>query len=278
MSAFTSLTVLIIIAALAMSLVAYSNYKVEQAKRIRHRLQKLRYRAEELEDMVLALDQVCESRMICKFVNDDIIALYETMIEIDSNAGYLKAGHANAKIRSDELSQYNRERKISRICNSDAHIARLRAYINEANRIIRTQHTQGKISTTELQSFSKELEWLHLQIYVISNIVQGHKAYSKQDLLTANAFYKKAQDELMKSGLNDERRDEMIKQITDLIYGRRKSIDEELMPETEYNPEDIVLSEEQQQALEKMLEDSDPAMMAEITSAVMQQRGRAAQH
>lgn len=274
MSAFTSLIVLIAIAALAMVVVAYSNYKVEQAKKIRLRLHKFRAKAEELEDMVMALDHICESRTICKFVNDEIIEIYETMIDIDNSAGYLQAGYANAKIRSNELSNELAPRKLSRLCSSDAQIARLRAYIKEARRIIRVQHAQGKLSTTELQNFTLELEWYDLQVYVVSNIVQGHKAYTKQDILTANAFYKKAQAELTRSSHPDERRHQMIKQLADILFGRRKSIDEELMPESEFNPENTItiLSDEQQEALEKMLENADPSMIPEITAAMMQQQ------
>lgn len=274
MSAFASLILLTIIAALAMSVVAYSNYKVEQTKRVRHRLQKLRARAEELEDMVIALDQLCESRTICKLVNEEIIELYESMMEIDTTAGYLQAGHANAKIRSEELSNELASRKLSRLCNSDAQIARLRAYVKEACKIIRMQHSQGKLTSTELQDFTLELEWYDLQVYVISNIVQGHKAYSKQDILTANAFYKKAQTELMKSTHPDERRHKMIKQLSDVLFGRRKALDEDLMSESEFNPENTisVLSDEQQEAFEKILETADPAMIPEITAAMMQQQ------
>jgi len=275
MSAFASLILLFAIAAMAMAVVAYSNYKVEQTKKTRHRLQKLRARVEELEDMVMALDQLCESRMICKLANDEIIELYQTMIEIDSSAGYLQAGYANAKIRSEELSNEVANRQLTRLCNSDAQIARLRAYIKEACAIIRRHHTLGKISTTELQSFLLELEWYDLQVYVVSNIVQGHKAYTKQDILTANAFYKKAQSELIKSSHPDERRHKMIKQLADILFGRRKSIDKELMPESEFNPENTipVMPAEQQEALEKMLEGADPSTIPEITAAMLQQQG-----
>jgi len=274
MSAFASLILLIAIAATAMAVVAYSNYKVEQAKKIRQKLQKLKAQAEELEDMIMALDQVCDSRMICKLINDEVIELYNTMIEIDSSAAYLKAGSANAKIRSEELSNEVAPRALSRLCHSDAKIARLRAYLKEARNIIRMHHTHGKLSTTELQGFTLELEWYDLQIYVVSNIVQGHKAHNKQDIVTANAFYKKAHAELLQSNHPDERRLEMIKQLTDIIDGKRKSIDEELMPENEFNPENITpaISEEQQEALEKMLENADPSMIPEITAAMLQQQ------
>jgi hypothetical protein len=273
MSAFASLILLFFIATVAMAVVAYANYQVAYTKRIKLRLQKYRVRVEELEDVVLALDQLCESRGIPKLVNDEVIETYETMIGLDSKAGYLKAGKANAKMRSDELSNDLAPRQITRLCNSDAQIARLRAYLSEASRIVRKQHGQGKISTTEVQNFTTELEWLYLQVYVISNIAQGHKAYSRQDVLTANAFYKKAQTELMRSGHPDERRHKMIKQLADVLFGRRKSLDKELMPEDEFNPEntETILSEEDQRALTEILlgDDTDHNQIPNIAEAMI---------
>ena len=254
MSAFASLILFIIIAITSMSVVAYTNYKVEQTKKVRQRLQKYKIRVEELEDVVLALDQICETRLITKLINDEVIDIYDNMIELDPQAGYLKAGRSNAKVRSEELSDQAAPRSLSRLCNSDAQIARLQAYLNEACNILKKQHNHGKISPMELQDFTQELEWLYLQVYVVSNIAQGHKAYTKQDILTANAFYKKAQSELMRSGHPDERRHKMIKQLADVLFGRRKSLDSELMPEDEFNPENVIptLSDEDQKALEEI--------------------------
>ena len=237
MTAFASLVLLIGIVACSMSVVAYSNYQVAKGKRTTYRLEKMKVRVEELEDVVLVLDSLCESRIIAKFVNDEIIAYYNEMLNISPKATYLSAGLANAQLRANELSDESSHREISRICKSDAQIARYRAYLAEALRILRKQHTEGVLSSNELQVFSLEIEWLQLQVKVISNIVEGHKAYTKHNILSANAFYKKAQTELIRSTHPDERRTKMISQVADMLFGRRKSIDPELMPETEFNPQ-----------------------------------------
>jgi len=240
MSAFASLIVLIVIATLSMAVVAYSNFLVEQKRKTTFRLEKMKIRVEELEDIVLVLDTLCEKRAIPKLINDEIIEYYHKMTNIDPKAAYLKAGLSSANIRSNELSDESARREISRICKSDAQIARYNAYLNEALQILRKQHTEGKIASQEIQDFALEIEWLQLQTKVISNIVQGHKAYSKQDILSANGFYKKAQNELLKSSHPDERRHQMINQMADILFGRRKCLDPELMPETEFNPENDV--------------------------------------
>lgn len=243
MSAFASLILLIGIAALSMSVVAYSNYLVSQKKKTTLRLERMKIRVEELEDVVIVLDTLCEKRIIPKLVNDEIIEYYEKMTQIDPKASYLSAGLSNANMRSNELSDESAHRELSRVCKSDAQIARYHAYLNETLLILRKQSSEGKIAPQEMQSFSLEVEWLQLQIKVISNIVQGHKAYSKQDILSANAFYKKAQNELLRSSHPDEKRQKMISQMADVLFGRRKALDPELMPETEFNPQnDIDLS------------------------------------
>lgn len=256
-----------------MSVVAYANYKVDQAKNIRNRLHKHKVHTEELEDVVLALDQLCENRLIPKLVNDEVIETYKIMTELDPKAGYLKAGLSNAKARSDELSDLTTPRIVSRLCNSDAQIARLQAYLNEANTIVRKQHSQGKISSVEVQDIVLEIEWLHLMVSVISNIAQGHKSYNRHDVLAANAFYKKAQTELIRSGHPYDRRHQMIKQLADVLFGRRRSLDTELMPEDEFNPDNAKtnMSEEDQRALTEILKGvtQDGTELPDISEAML---------
>jgi hypothetical protein len=244
MTAFSSLILLIAIAALAMSVVGYSNYLVEKAKQTAFKLEKMKVRVEELEDVVLILDSLCESRIIPKLVNDEILSHYEAMIEIDDKAAYLKAGLSNAEVRAQELSDDSSQRYLSRICKSDAQMARYQTYLSESLNILRRQQMAGKISNQDLQALTKEINWLQLQVKVISNIVQGHKAYAKTGVIAANGFYKKAQSELLKSSHPDPRRKEMINQMADLLFGRRKSLDVHLMPENEFNPDEIELDDD----------------------------------
>lgn len=236
MNAFSSLILLIVIATLSMSIVAYSNYLVDKRRRTTFKLEKMKIRVEELEDVVLVLDSVCEKRIIPKLINDEIIEYYEIMRQINPSAGYLKAGLSNAQIRANKLNDESIQRTLNRACKSDAQIARYTAYLNEALQILRKQHTEGKLSSDEIQTFALDIEWLQLLVKVISNIYQGHKSYDKQDILGANAFYKKAQNDLLKSPHPDERRRRMISQLADILHGNRKFLDADLMPESADNP------------------------------------------
>jgi hypothetical protein len=242
MSTFASLLLLIFIAFLAMCVVAYSNYRVEQNRRVRLKLQNYKRKIEQLEDILRVLDRLCENKMITTFINDDVIELYEKMMELSPKTPYIKAGHTNAKVRSNILSDVSHPQHIDRICSSDAQIARCRAYLKEAGNILRRQHSEGKFSSTEIQEFIQHLDWLYLQIFVVTNIAEGHKAFIGNDAIKANAFYKKAQTELVSSGHPDQRRQEMITQLADVLFGRRLSLDKRLMPEDGFNPTDQPIS------------------------------------
>lgn len=235
-SAFTSLIFFIIIATTAMSIVAYANYKTQQAKKIRLQLQRLKFKTEELENVALSLDSICENRHIAKLVNDEVVDRYEYMLELDPKATFLKPGYNNAKMRQEELSRESSTRKVTSLCESDSQIARYHAYLNEGVNVIRKQHSKNRISTTEMGALIDQLRWSSLMIDVISNIAQGHKAYVNQDILSANSFYKIAQSELMRSSHPDPRRQEMIRQLADVLFGRRRALDTNLMPDDQYNP------------------------------------------
>lgn len=237
MSAFFSLILFTIIAAISMAIVAYMNFKVEKDYMRREKLRLLKIHLEELEDMVIILDSLCENRAIPRLVNDEIVDLYHQMIELDPKAAYLQAGQTIAQTRSQELADESAERSLSRLCHSDSQMAKMKHYCQQAIKLLNQQHGKGHISMTELQAFTQELKWVVLQVDVISYIAHGHKAYIKNDVLTANAFYKKAQTALLRSNHPDERRSRMIKQVADILFGRRKSLDEDLMPEIEFNPD-----------------------------------------
>jgi hypothetical protein len=87
-----------------------------------------------------------------------------------------------------------------------------------------------------MNAFITELAWSHIVIKVFTYIGQGHRAMSKNDILSAHAFYKKAQQILSKSTHTNPDRHTMIKEISEMLANKRKSLSENLMPETHMNP------------------------------------------
>ena len=88
-----------------MGIVAYSNYQVEKNKKTTYRLEKMKIRVEELEDVVLVLDTLCEKRIIPKLINDEIIEHYVwNLYEIDQKSTWYPCGiHAESRGNRYEL-------------------------------------------------------------------------------------------------------------------------------------------------------------------------------
>jgi len=243
----SSIAVLIILCAIAIgSLVTVSviNQRELKAKHIRQKLKQLKLKVEELEELVINLDQLVESRTIPKVINDEIIDIVTAMLEQNKSAHYLEATLINARTRSEELSEYGGHRNICRLKDSDAQIARAQHCLGEAGRLIRAQHSNGCITLAEMETFISELSWTYLMVDVVSHIGQGHKAINRGDILTAHAFYKKAQQSLIQSPHPDPRRHRMIKEVGEILQNKRKALNLDLMPENFYNPPESTASAE----------------------------------
>lgn len=236
MSALTFLLISILCGGMSLGVVAIANHKTRKQLFIKHKLQQLRFHVEELENRVISLDTLCENRAIPKLLNDDVIDRYEAMLELQPDSASITASLENAKARQKELSDLTAPRIISRVCDSDAHIAKQQACVTEAARILRRQQTKGKITSTELKMYLDELTWLHLQIEVLTFIAHGHKNLNRHDQLTATGFYKKAQSALLRSQINHVSKAQLIKEVNDILFNKRRAISEDLMPESQFNP------------------------------------------
>lgn len=236
MNAFFILVICCIIAVASMLVVTYANQKEKKSRLIRQRLKYLRLRVDDLEELVIELGQLVESKAIARAINDEIIDLLNDMIKLDPSATYLNASLINAEQRMEELNDESEATLLQRLRESDAKIAKTQHRLTEASKVLRRQQLNGKLSLEEYNLFVYQLGWSHLMVDVVSHVAQGHKAMNRGDVLNAHAFYKRAQQSLIHSAHTDPRRHRMIKELTELLTNRRRALSEELMPETQYNP------------------------------------------
>ncbi len=236
MSSLATLIILCAIAAASLIIASVVNNREVKTKLVRQKLKQLKMRAEELEELVINLDQLVESRAIPKLINDEVIDLVSAMVELDSSARYLEASLINARKRAEELAIEREERSIVRLKESDSQIARTKHMLNEAGVVLRKQHANGRLTIYELETFISELAWTQLMVDVISLIGQGHKATNRHDVLTAHAFYKKAKHILAHAPHPDPRRFRMIKELGEILANKRRALSLDLMPENFYNP------------------------------------------
>ncbi len=225
------LIVLCSIALLSLVAVSLANQREIKTRSIRAKLRTLKGKLESMEDLVIKLDKLLESRVIARLINEEIIDMAEGMIQLDRDATYLRATLSNAEQRANELNDEGAYREISRLVESDAQIARYQHAINEAGLLLKRLHASNKISQAELETFIGELSWCHLMVETISIIGQGQKSMKRKDPVSAQSFYKRARQTLIASSDSDPRRHRFIKEISELINNKRTSLSEDLMHE-----------------------------------------------
>ena len=235
----SSLTLLVFFIALAVGslvIVSLLNERERRQKIIRQRLQQIKILANDLEETVMAIDNLVETRAIPQLINEEIIEMLLEIKDAHPQATYLQAAYRSAISRQDRLNDESEIRHLDRLKESDKQVALAQAQLTAAGRIIRKQHASGKITLDEMNTFISELAWSHLLIEVFTFIGQGHRAINRKDILSGHAFYKKSLQLLGKSKHTSQKRHAMIKEITEMIEGKRQALSLDLMPETQLNP------------------------------------------
>lgn len=235
MSTVTTIVLLLAVAIFALVVVSIANHLHTRQQLFRQKCQQLRRRVTELEEIALTVEPLVESLAIPKLLNDENLALTHTALQLEPDSQSLQAHLQRAEALAEDFSNPDRPRTINRLLESDSAIARARYYVNEAIHILRRQHAKGALEVDELDMFISELAWAHLMVQVISMVGQGHKAMKRGNLLSAMAFYRKAQQSLMDTVHSDRRRHPMIRELGEILDGTRRTLSPELMPEVQYN-------------------------------------------
>lgn len=220
----------------ALLVVSYVNQYQMRSRLMSKKAVALKRKVSELEEMAAALESLVESLAIPKVVLEETQELLNTIEKLQPNDPYVEATRISTEQRIDELMDPAKQRKIYRAQQSDAAIARAKYLLNETALLIRRRQIAGKLEVVEMESFINELAWSSLMVVAITHIVEGHKAVSRGDVIKAYAFYRKAQQELIKSTVNEEVRHRMIKELGDILINKRKTLSQDLMPEIQYNP------------------------------------------
>jgi hypothetical protein len=219
------LVILVIFATVALFVVSAINraQEKEQARRLQQR--KLKIQVDALTDIVNCLEQTIPNHLIAKFINDESITLLQQILFLENTPSpHMEARIQHAIARSSELSLGTSSFQPSFQKESDAQITQTQVQLNEAGKVIRHLAALGKISNAELDLFMADLTWAYLMVSVASYVGQGYKFSAMQDRLSAQGFYQKAQNLLMESLNPDPRRLRMIKELSEILDGSRKTM------------------------------------------------------
>ncbi len=236
MSNVTIVVIFLFMTFLSLSLVSIVNRRQMRARLISQKITQIKRRVAELEEFAAILDTLVENPEIAQAICEEAIDLIQTMLQLSPESHYLEANMNTAQQLYDQFSDPHRSREIYRLQESDATIARSLYVLNEAGRVLRKRQTKGTIELSQMEAYIQDLSWAHLMVSVVSHVGQGHKAYNKGDVLKAHAFYKKAQQVALQTNNGNEKRHQLVKEISEMMSNKRRYLSHNIMPETDYNP------------------------------------------
>lgn len=236
MNSFTGVTLFFALIVFSLVVVSFANRIQTRNRLVRHKVQQLRMRIDELEEICSGIEPLLESVFIPRLINEEILDLARSVKQLDANAGFVDLKLEHAQNLAQSLDSGQRTQPFYRAQPSDAAIAKHKHYLTEAARVVRRHQSLGRLQTDEMDSYIRELAWAHLMVDVISYIVQGHKAVTREDPVVAYGYYRRAQNLLMGTQLSDDRRHRLIREIGEVLAGKRLALATDLMPESNFNP------------------------------------------
>lgn len=236
MSSTGMIITLIVIIFVSIFVVSIANIREQRRRAKNQKLNSLRRKINWLEGLVTELEPLLEQPSVIALINDLIIDEISRAKRINPNIINFNASYQAAIARAESLEDQHSSDHLDRLKESDSQIARALKSLEDAAVLVKKGLADNKITQEQMELYLRQLNWSHLMVSVISNIGQGHKAARRKNALSAKAFYKKAHQLLLGSTLADQRRQEFIKQIAEVIGAERTTISPELMPETYLNP------------------------------------------
>lgn len=213
------------------------NQREERLRHLRVQQRRFRWRIDALEEVLVGIEETLPNRAIARCINREILHLLEQMLALEKgDPTHLETRINHVKERADELLHNQEATHASRLRESDAEMARAKECLDQAARVLRRQSNEGRLEGDSLSEHLSELSWARLNIDVVTYIAEGHKALQRGDITTSQAYYKRAQGMLIGSDHPYPQRMEMIRELGEVIQGKRRALSRELMPEDDYNP------------------------------------------
>ncbi|WP_111641939.1 hypothetical protein [Marinimicrobium alkaliphilum] len=221
----------------ALALVNYVDQRHARVRAIRARLTRLRYEVEDLEETLECLENILPERQVAWHVNQEILRLLNTMLNQEpGNTSPIQTSIEKAEERAQRLADGRRKPRVGYARNSDAKIAQAQHYLNKAATVIRRRQSRDELDLEQQETFLRELTWASLMVSVASFVNQGNKAVRRNDSMSAHAFFKKAQGMLIGSPHPNPERMRLIRELGELMSGRRTTISEDLLPQDDPQP------------------------------------------
>lgn len=222
---------------LSLLMVHWVNQREQRYRMVRRRQRHIRWRIDALEEVLVRLEEILGQAAIPRCINQEILHLLQSSLELEQGQStHLETRIAHVEERDQALAEGTARAHPNRLCESDLQLARSKDYLEQACRVLRRQHNQGRLDGEALNTHMHELKWTQLMVEVITHVAEGHKTLQRGDITASQAYYKKAQGLLISSDHPYPQRMDMIRELGEVIQGKRKALSLTLMPEDDYNP------------------------------------------
>lgn len=236
MSSISTVLLLLVVTSIALFVVNLINQRQVRQRLLNQKLAQMKRRVTELEELSATIEPLTENKQIPQIINNEVISTLDSMLKMSPNNNVYRISMENAQMRNDELRDPSRKVSVFRLMESDASLARAHYNISEAARIVRKHQAQERLQVAEMDLILNELVWSDFMVKISSHIAQGHKAMNNDNNLRAVAYYKKALEVASTAALQDDRQNQIISEIGELLNHKRTALSPRLMPETLYNP------------------------------------------
>lgn len=200
-------------------------------------LRSLVRRCEELETIAQDTESLLHNQEVLALISTEIVDIYQQVYQEDGQAKHLEMRLNRAKHNQKQYQQGQIQRKLCRIKESDVGISKAIELLDQVQEILAEANHKERVDQAATDRMMLEIEYTRMSVEILSTVAQGHRYYSDDDFINANAHYYHAQKLAGQAKLNDPRRQQLVDEIGQLLSRERASLSAELMPEIEFNPQ-----------------------------------------
>lgn len=217
-------------------LLAYVNYRERQRAEHLLKVRQMSIAAENIENMLADLETLNNHKVLFCVLSQELVRRYQQLQTFDPNASNVEVRVQRAEQLLQIYQSHGNTKTLNRIRNTDQAIRKTEKKLQDIIELLIHMFNSKTIDDKELAPLMQELEYTQLAVEVISGVAQGHKLYNEGEFVDANSHYFHAQKLSMQSKSTHKNRQRLIDQLSEIINRERLALDEQLMPETLYNP------------------------------------------
>ena len=204
----------ILVAALVVSGIAHR--KQQESIQIKQHLGQLRHQADDTIDTIDALQRLDTDNRLSELLNGQLLNLLENMLSMGDKGSFVDSAIQRARVRQQEFVHEKSDFGYIEL-ESDGEISIAHNHLSNTERLLRRFLKRGKLEGDQYNSYTRQIQLLHLKIDVDVHKSQGDKYLAELDNHGAISHWQHALSEIRKSSLKHP-----------LVEGRKLALEDAL--------------------------------------------------